>query len=338
MEGPPQVRRKLDKAPMSAEKAAKKGMKFALWLLIGIVTGATFAAYFADAFQLWKAFLTLSAPLPAWITLLFFILCSFTFAGFLREQVCFWLCPYARIQGVMYDSDTILPTYDLKRGEPRTRLHKGGQLEGEGDCVACNLCHAVCPTGIDIRNGQQEGCITCGLCIDACHEVMTRVNRPTGLIRYASLDEMEGRKLPPLFKRPRVIIYTTILALSLSGILYGLANLGGMAISVIHERQPLFVRMSDGSIQNKYTLKIVNPTDGDLHVKIEVDGPPGLDLSGLPEKVTVPVGKVKPVTLFLRIKERDINKPIMPVVFRVYNLENEEMKDRYESMFMGPKK
>ena len=336
LEGSPGKRLKLDKAPLSLHKIAVKGAKHFLWIIIGILTGITFAAYFADAFWLWKGYLTLSAPAAAWWTLLFFVICSYIFAGFLREQVCFWLCPYARIQGVMYDSDTILPTYDEKRGEPKARLQKGVSQEGKGDCIDCNLCHAVCPTGIDIRQGQQEGCITCGLCIDACDSVMQKISRPLGLIRYASMDEIEGRTLPPLFKRPRVIIYSFILLLALGGIFYGFMNLGGLSINVLHERQPLFVTLSDGSIQNKYTLKIVNSSDHELNLKIEVEGDSEMTLVGADERVRVPLSRVKALPLFLRIKRDKLDREILPVKFKVSDLDDETMTSEYESMFMGP--
>ncbi|MDT8316967.1 MAG: cytochrome c oxidase accessory protein CcoG [bacterium] len=337
LEGSPAKRQKLDKAPLSLHKIAIKLTKHFLWIAVGVLTGITFAAYFADAFWLWKGFLTLSAPAAAWWTLLFFVLCSYLFAGFLREQVCFWLCPYARIQGVMYDSDTILPTYDEKRGEPRARLHKGRQAEGQGDCIDCNLCHAVCPTGIDIRNGQQEGCITCGLCIDACDSVMLKISRPFGLIRYASMDEMEGRALPPLFKRPRVVIYSLILLLALSGIIYGFMNLGGLSINLLHERQPIFVKLSDGSIQNKYIMKIVNTSDHELNLKIEVEGGDEMILVGAEDRVKVPLSRVKGIPLFLRIKRDKLDREILPVKFKVSDLDDETMTSEYESMFMGPK-
>lgn len=337
LEGSPAKRQKLDKSTLSIHKIAIKVTKHFLWIVIGILTGITFAAYFADAFWLWKRYLTLSAPAAAWWTVLFFVLCAYLFAGFLREQVCFWLCPYARIQGVMYDSDTILPTYDEKRGEPRARLNKGGQAEGVGDCIDCNLCHAVCPTGIDIREGQQEGCITCGLCIDACDSVMQKISRPLGLIRYTSMDEVEGRILPPLFKRPRVIIYSLILLLALSGIFYGFMTLGGLSINVLHERQPLFVRLSDGSIQNKYILKIVNTSDHELNLKIEVEGDAEMTLVGADDRVRVPLSRVKAMPLYLRIKRDKLDREIMPVKFKVSDLDDKTMTSEYESMFMGPK-
>ena len=337
LEGSPAKRQRLDKAPLGLHKIAIKSVKHFFWIVIGILTGITFAAYFADAFWLWKGYLTLSAPAAAWWTVLFFVLCADLFAGFLREQVCFWLCPYARIQGVMYDSDTILPTYDEKRGEPKARLNKGGQAEGVGDCIDCNLCHAVCPTGIDIRQGQQEGCITCGLCIDACDSVMQKISRPLGLIRYASMDEIEGRTLPPLFKRPRVLIYSFILLLSISGIFYGFTTLGGLSINVLHERQPLFVRLSDGSIQNKYILKIVNTSDHELNLKIEVEGDREMTLVGADERVRVPLSRVKAIPLFLRIKRDKLDREILPVKFKVSDLDDETMTSEYESMFMGPR-
>lgn len=337
LEGSPTKRKKLDKGPLTLQKIGIKTLKHSLWILISILTGISFAAYFADAFWLWKGYLTLSAPSAAWWTLLLFVLCTYLFAGFLREQVCFWLCPYARIQGVMYDSDTILPTYDDKRGEPKARLLKGGQSEGKGDCIDCNLCLAVCPTGIDIREGQQEGCITCGLCIDACDSVMQKISRPLGLIRYASMDELEGVFLPPLFKRPRVIIYSLILLLSFSGIMYGFTTLGGLSINVLHERQPLFVKLSDGSIQNKYVMKIVNTSDHELNLKIEVDGGTEMILVGAGERIRVPLSKVKAVPLFLRIKKDKLNKQIIPVKFKVSDLDYKDMNSEYKSMFMGPK-
>ncbi len=146
----------------------------------------------------------------------------------------------------MLDKTTIVPTYDFKRGEPRGRVKKGETEEGRGDCVDCRQCVAVCPTGIDIREGQQEGCITCALCLDACDEVMDKVGRPAGLIRYASLDEMQGLPARALLKRPRVWVYSAILAAALSGIVYGLSSLDAIDLKVLHERSPLYVMQSDG--------------------------------------------------------------------------------------------
>jgi cytochrome c oxidase accessory protein FixG len=338
IEGAPAKRRKLDEAPWTFNKIRLRATKHLVFIIISLLTGATFCAYFMDAFQLWKGYFTFTLPAIGWYTLLFFFMCTYIFGGFMREQVCFWLCPYARIQGVMYDSDTILPTYDKDRGEPRERLKKGDQAANAGDCIDCNLCVAVCPTGIDIRYGQQEGCITCGLCIDACDSIMDKVGRPRGLVRYVSLDELTGKILPPLFKRPRVIVYSTVLFLAFSGIGYGLLTLGGMSINVIHERQPLFVKLSDGSIQNKYTMKIVNTTDKELNLAIEATGVEGLTRVGSKEPVKVPVSKVKPVMILLKAPEKSLKEQNIPIIFKVYDLNDKTVKSEYKSMFMSPKR
>ena len=338
IEGAPAKRRKLDESPWTFTKIRLRAIKHLAFIIISLLTGATFSAYFMDAFQLWKGYFTFSLPDVGWYTLLFFFMCTYIFGGFMREQVCFWLCPYARIQGVMYDSDTILPTYDESRGEPRERLKKGGKAPDAGDCVDCNLCVAVCPTGIDIRYGQQEGCITCGLCIDACDSIMDKVGRARGLVRYASLDELQGKILPPLFKRPRVIVYSTVLLLAFSGIGYGLLTLGGMTVSVIHERQPLFVKLSDGSIQNKYTMKIVNTTEKELHLTIEADGVEGMSIVGSKEPIKVAVSKVKPVMVLLKAPTKSLKKSNIPILFKVYDINDKSIKTEYKSMFMGPKK
>ncbi|MDH5766310.1 MAG: cytochrome c oxidase accessory protein CcoG, partial [Gammaproteobacteria bacterium] len=177
LEGSPAKRHKLDKAPWNWQKIRIKATKHFLWLLIGVLTGIAFTTWFTDAYDIWVKYFTLEASMAAWISVLMFTMGTYILAGFMREQTCFWLCPYARIQGVMYDTQTILPTYDIKRGEPRGKLTKGNTVEGNGDCISCNQCVAVCPTGIDIRNGQQEGCITCALCLDACDSVMDKIGK-----------------------------------------------------------------------------------------------------------------------------------------------------------------
>ena len=337
LEGPPAKRIRRDKSPWNFEKLRIKAIKHFLWLLISLLTGVTFAAYFADAFWLWKAYLDLSAPMAAWWTLLFFVVCTYTFAAFMREQVCFWLCPYARIQGVMYDEETILPTYDFRRGEPRMRLKKDGNDADTGDCIDCNLCHAVCPTGVDIRQGQQEGCITCGMCIDACAQIMERVGRPLGLIRYASFDELEGKPQLPLLKRPRVIIYLFLILFSFGGIIFGLGNIKMLDIKVLHERQPLFVRLSDGSIQNKYKLKLLNKTGGDISVRILAEGPEGLRMSGMDKALSIPFGRVTPYTVFIRVPKDKLSGERLVLTFRVLDETTGNLIDSYESMFIGPK-
>ena len=340
LEGAANKRMKLDQAPWDAHKIRIKVVKHSIWLLIGVLTGITFTLYFSDAFELWQAYVTLQAPMIAWITVGIFTFFTHLFAGYMREQVCFWLCPYARIQGVMVDRTTVLPTYDFSRGEPRGKLRRGSDTETAalGDCIDCKQCVAVCPTGIDIRRGQQEGCITCALCLDACDAVMDKINRPRELIRYASLDEIEGMPAPPLYKRPRVIVYFLIMLLSVVGIIYGLATLGSLELKVLHERQPLFVMQSDGSVQNKYELKILNKTEQDMQIKIDVSGHPELQAVGNEKALAVPQGKVKAYTIFLRIPGDKLTVERIPISIRAQDMDNAEFFAEYESMFFGPKR
>lgn len=339
LEGNPIQRRKLDTAPWSGKKVWIKVKKHILWMLISVLTGITFVAYFTDAIGLWRDIITLQAPLVVWVVILTFFLGTYILAGFMREQVCFWLCPYARIQGVMIDDDTIMPTYDIHRGEPKGRIKRGvSQAEsGLGDCIDCNLCVAVCPTGVDIREGLQEGCITCGLCIDACNSIMEKVDRPKGLIRYLSLKEMKGGTLPPLFKRPRVITYSAIFLFSVFGIFFGLTHIPPVELSVVHERQPLFMRMSDGSIQNKYTIKAVNKTTEDIHVNITIDGIKSIYLANDENKeVVLKAGKAIPFKLFLRAQLADLKEKHTPIVITLKDMGSSGIAVEYESVFIGP--
>ncbi|MFO7593883.1 MAG: cytochrome c oxidase accessory protein CcoG [Pseudomonadota bacterium] len=337
IEGNPAKRRKLKDTPLSANKLRLRGTKYFFWLIISMLTGISFAAWFTDAYQLWHDYLTLSASPLAWAVLGLFTVGTFVLAGFMREQVCFWLCPYARIQGVMYDRETILPTYDFNRGEPRGKLKKGETAPGQGDCIDCHQCVAVCPTGIDIRQGQQEGCITCALCLDACDSVMEKIGKPHGLIRYASLDEIEGRPTKPFWKRARPLVYISIMVIAASGILYGLTHLGALELKVIHERSPLFVQLSDGSIQNRYDVKMLNKQDKEVSVRITADGPEGLTLVGADEPLSIDSGRLLSHIVYVKVPRAHLEQSRVPLTFTVRNVDNEEQVVHYESAFFGPR-
>lgn len=340
LEGQPAARRKLDKAPMDFTKFRIKATKHLAWTLIGFATGFAFVSWFVDAPTLWREFFTGQSGMVAYITVALFTVGTYGLAGWLREQACFWLCPYARIQGVMLDRTTVLPTYDFHRGEPRGRVRKG-QKEGDrstGDCVDCNQCVAVCPTGVDIREGQQEGCITCALCLDACDTVMIKVGRPVGLIRYASLDELEGKEVKPLLTRPRVWVYAAILLAAISGILYGLTSLAPIELKVLHERAPLFVTLSDGSIQNKYTLKILNKDNSDLEVKISAIGPENMQIIGGEDHVNAKHGTVNPVTIFVKVPRKSLKTERQDISFRIEATrpDGQVIATERQSIFIGP--
>ena len=341
IEGNPHKRHKLDAAPWNAEKIRLKFIKHSIWLIISVLTAVSFSIWFTDAFEYWHNLVTFNLPLVAWVVLISFILGTYYLAGFMREQVCLWLCPYSRIQGVMCDSQTLLPTYDEKRGEPRGKLRKGEVAGGasQGDCIDCFQCVQVCPTGIDIREGQQLGCITCGLCIDACDSVMEKIGRPRGLIRYASLDEMTGKPVKKLYQHPRTFVYVGILLLALIGILYGLTHLGALTLRVATERQPLFVRMSDGSIQNKYVFNVLNKTGKDLYVKVRAEGGvKGQVIVDVDKPQLVHHGRSTPFTVFVKAAEENIVKEVTPIEFYVENTEDPNMTAKYNTVFNGPKR
>ena len=316
LEGAPQKRRKLDQAPWTASKIGIKTTKHAIWLAISFLTGVSFVAWFVDAYQLWLDLFSFSAGTVTVVTIALFVAGTYGLAGFLREQTCFWLCPYARIQGVMVDNTTAVPTYDFHRGEPRGRVKKGQKQEDRtnGDCVDCNLC------------------------IDACDTVMEKLHRPKNLIRYESLDMLNGKEGRPLFKRPRVWIYGAILALSLSGISYGLSSLDAIEIKVIHARQPLFVMQSDGSVQNRYTVKVLNKMTEDMDVTISATGPEGLVIIGADQPVSAGRGKVTPRTLFVRVPRQSLQQESEPIIFRGEAQDAEGMLfvTERESVFIGP--
>jgi cytochrome c oxidase accessory protein FixG len=341
LEGNPQMRRKLEAAPLSFSKIRIKAIKHLFWLLISVLTGISFVAWFYGAADIWRDLFALQASSVAYGCIALFTAGTYVLAGFMREQACFWLCPYARIQGVMIDQTTVVPTYDYHRGEPRGRIKKGESEEERttGDCVDCKQCIAVCPTGVDIRHGQQEGCIMCALCIDACDEVMEKVGRPTGLIRYESYESMEANRKPqPLYKRPRVWVYSFIMSLALIGIGYGLTSLAPLELKVIHSRQPLFVLQSDGSIQNKYTMKILNKMGEDISATITAAGPKGLILVDADKPITARHGMVTSHTVFVRIQEADLEQETTPITFTVSGEYNGNILsgDR-KSVFIGPR-
>ncbi len=340
IEGNPLARRKLDEAPWSWDKIKKKVLKHAIWMLIALFTGISFSIWFVDAFAYWNDLIHFNLPMVGSVVIIMFFFGTYILAGFLREQTCFWLCPYARIQGVMGDSQTILPTYDYTRGEPRGKLRRGGEtVAPQGDCIDCFQCVQVCPTGVDIREGQQLGCITCGLCLDACDAIMDKVGKPRGLIRYASLDELSGKPARKIYQHPRTLAYIGIIFLALSGIVYGLTHLGSMTLRVIPERQPMFVSMSDGSIQNKYDFKVVNKTDKDIHVKVTTEGGvEGQVIIGAENFPLTHHGRGTSFTIFVKAPGANIKQEVTPILFRVEGVEDPAVSAEYSSKFNAPKR
>ncbi|MEM7462687.1 MAG: cytochrome c oxidase accessory protein CcoG [Pseudomonadota bacterium] len=315
-EGDRNARIKLDKQPWDFSKIRKKVSKHTLWVLIGVATGGAWIFYFADAPTLFVNLFTGQAPFIAYSTVAILTATTYIFGGLMREQVCTYMCPWPRIQAAMLDENSLTVTYNDWRGEPRSRHAKRMKAAGKpvGDCVDCNACVAVCPMGIDIRDGQQLECITCALCIDACDGVMDKIGVERGLISYATLAEYNANmevsgarlvdrdgdsvfdisKIKPSnvrdgsgfvsaikhtnlqsFIRPRTILYTAIYALIGIAMLVVLATRSRLEVNILPDRNPVFTVLSDGSIRNGYQVKILNMITDPRTFKIEINGLPG---------------------------------------------------------------
>lgn len=279
VQGERNARIKLSQSAWSNDKIFKMGLTHFLWILVALLTGLSFTLYWGDAPELIVQMLTGKAPFAAYATTLFLTLTTYVMAGLAREQVCSYMCPYARFQAVMFDSDTLIVAYDEQRGERergRQKPAKGLMTSAErdnasvGDCIDCGYCVQVCPTGIDIRNGMQYQCTSCALCIDACNTIMTSIKFPTGLIRYSSEHALEGKKTN-LFKAKNIGYALTLFATVIL-LVWSVVTRSEIEMLVQQIRQPLSVTLSDGRVQNRYDIKINNKTTKPAKFRITIEG------------------------------------------------------------------
>ncbi len=284
IEGDRNARMRLAKAPMSLSKAGRKIAKHAIWLGIAAATGGAWVFYFADAPTLMRELFVGHASAGAYLFVGVLTFTTYSLAGTMREQVCTYLCPWPRIQAAMTDQDALNVTYRADRGEPRGAHKKGETWEGRGDCIDCNQCVAVCPQGIDIRDGDQLECINCALCIDACDEIMRKIDRPTGLIAYDTSINVErcARKEKTRIRlvRPRTVLYALLMLGVGALMLYQLLHRQTLSLDVIRDRNPPFVRLSTGEIRNNYAIKVLNMTPRTRRVAIQIEGLLGAHLQG----------------------------------------------------------
>jgi len=347
IEGDRNAQIKLDRAPWSARKLGKRGLKHAVWLVIAALTGGAWVLYFTDAPTVVHEIFTLQASTAVWGTIGLLTTTTYLLAGHAREQVCTYMCPYARFQSAMFDEHTLIVTYEKWRGEPRGH-HKAGQTwEGRGHCVACNNCVAVCPTGIDIRDGQQLECIGCGLCIDACDAIMDKVGLPRGLITFDTEANQRARATgqKPRYRllRPRTAIYGILLALVGGLMVFGLATRSNFSLSVLHDRSPLFVTLRDGSIVNAYTVKILNKYRHETEFKLSATGIEALQLRAVgedehPERDLELEADPDTVTQFrvlVRTPKGEVESAGTPLRFVLHEEDTHETAT-YDTVFRGP--
>jgi len=337
VEGDRRQQMQTDAGPWTAGRIARKGVKHVLWLMVAWWTGGAWVLYFSDAPTLVTDLATGQAPLIAygWIAMLTGT--TYVLAGHMREQVCTYMCPWPRIQAALTDEYALNVTYRYDRGEPRASVKKSEQLRLEGlpagDCIDCRQCVNVCPTGIDIRNGAQLECIQCGLCIDACDNVMEKIGRPTRLIGYDSEVNLQRRLAgePPVSKivRTRTVMYALIIAAVGGIMLYALLTRHAFDVSVIHDRNPVFVRMADGAIRNGYTMRILNKRHETRRFAVSIMGVPAsvIEIVGLPLGAAhnVEVGPDQSREFRVLVNNYEFAPPASsPITFHILDLQSRE--------------
>ncbi len=342
IEGARSARIRLDRQPWSLGKLVRKGGKHAAWFAVALWTGVSFVGYFTPVSSLMGE--VASFALGPWETfwILFYALATYGNAGWLREQVCKYMCPYARFQSSMFDKDTLIVTYDVARGEPRGPLVAKGETATKpgGDCIDCSMCVQVCPTGIDIREGLQYECIGCAACVDACNSVMDKVGLPPGLIRYStehamargwSIAEVRRRVL-----RPRVLIYTALLALIVAALGAALALRTPLKLDVIRDRGAMGREVEDGLIENVYRLQVMNTAENAHTFRIAVSGLESISLAS-PELATLEGASARAVPVRVRVPRSYAKTGSNRIEFALTAIDDPALWVQEKAVFIVPK-
>ena len=335
-EGTRTQRIKLDRAPWSARKLLRKASKQLLWLALAAYTGFTFVGYFTPIRPLGGEIL--AHALGPWATfwILLYSLATYGNAGFLREQVCKYMCPYARFQSAMFDRDTLIISYDRARGEPRGARRRGSpaRAQGLGDCIDCTLCVQVCPTGIDIRQGLQYECIACGACIDACDEVMDKMGSARGLIRYTTEHALCGGRTHLM--RARMAVYAALLALAIGVLLYAMFTRTPLILDVIRDRNALYREVHGDRIENAYTLRVINLDDRPHRYRLQVGGMPQLELVAPAGPIESAPGTVSTIAARLQAPQ-SAAAGIHPITLSLAAEDAPRIVVHEQARFIGPK-
>lgn len=335
-EGTRNQRIKLDNQPWSVKKILQKCAKHGTWLSVAFLTGLTFVGYFYPVRDLVFELLTLATGKWQGLWMLFFTLATYINAGWMREQVCKHMCPYARFQSVMFDHDTLIVSYDKQRGEPRGSRKRSldHKAAGQGDCIDCELCVQVCPTGIDIRDGLQYECIGCAICIDACNSVMHKMGYEPGLVRYTSERELEGGKTHWL--RPRIIGYVLVLSLMTGLFSYNVWTRVPLELTVMRDRNTLFTATDDGRIDNIYRLHIVNMDKRTHEYLVAIDGVTNAEIIGT-RSLVLQASEDRELNLRVRAPAASLTAPSIKLNFTVIAQDTPQLSVVSESRFMGPR-
>jgi len=335
IEGTANQRKKLDSQAMNVNKFWRKALKHLCWGFFSILTAITFAGYFAPMREVFVDFFTFNASFALAATIWFFAFCTYGNAGWMREIMCLHMCPYARFQSAMFDKDTLTVSYDAKRGEnrgPRTRKQDPKEV-GLGDCIDCNLCVQVCPTGIDIRNGLQYECINCGACVDACNDVMDRMKYSRGLIRYTTEHELEGKKVHLV--RGKLVGYAVVLIVMTSLLILEMANRAPVSLDIIRDRNELSKENFNGDIENVYTLKILNKSQKDNRYRLSVKGIDNTKWHGERE-VLVKAAKVYTLPISISVDPYELEGYMTDISFVIELVsDTDEVKLEHESRFFN---
>jgi cytochrome c oxidase accessory protein FixG len=341
IEGSRNARMKRDAGAASGDKVLRKGAKILAWTALSLWTGFTFVGYFTPVRELWDSVLVWT--LGPWETFWIFFYAAFAYlmAGVVREQMCKYICPYARFQGVMFDPDTLIISYDTERGEPRGTRRKGvdPKEKGLGDCIDCGICVQVCPTGIDIRNGLQLECIACAACVDACDQVMDQMGYPRGLVRYSTENALARRytkhDIYAHLLRPRTLIYSSILLAITAAMVWSLYVRVPLKVDVIRDRANLGREIEDGRIENVYTLRFMNTEEVARQYRVKVSGLPTATLDG--ESVfSAPAAATLSVPVAVRAEPDEGRKGSNPIYFEIEAVDNPEIRLHEKATFMRP--
>lgn len=336
IEGDRRARMKLDKGPTSFRSLRLKATKHGVWLLFSLWTGLTFVGYFTPIRELWGSFI--SWNLGPWETfwIFFYGFATYGNAGWMREQVCIYMCPYARFQSAMFDKDTLIISYDQQRGDPRGSRKRGtpGKDVGLGDCIDCGLCVQACPTGIDIRNGLQYQCIGCAACVDVCDEVMDKMGYAKGLVSYTTENALEGGKSHLI--RPRVVIYTVLLTALTGALLWGLATRIPLEVDIIRDRNALYNETDAGLVENVYHLKVINMAESPQRYSLAISGIPGMTLIGPSRDIAVDSGAVKDVSLRVQVDPVELKSASSEITFHIQSQTDENIALDETARFLGP--